>query len=187
MRLIGNIVSLVPLALDQIPDLLEYSSDPSLWTWWIRNPPVDEAAMRVEVELALARQAEGVRVPFAIYHNERREHVGSTSLWYIDPVKHSLEIGSTWLGVPFHGMGVNRECKDLLLAHAFDGLEMETVILQTDELNARSRRAIEKLGAVFQEVRKNDMVAWNGRVRSSVYYALTRESWDNARSFQLSL
>lgn len=173
----GPTVSLVPLSLDHVPDFLRYSADPTLWTWWLRPPPVDVATMRAEVELALAQQAAGARRPFAIFHRARGEHIGSTSLWNVDRTHRTVEIGSTWLAAPFHRTGINRECKKLLLAHTFDELGMNRVMLQTDALNERSRRAIEGLGAKLDGILREDKVTWNGRVRSSAVYSLLRSEW----------
>src|SRR5262245_20935049 len=142
----GRSVSLVPLSLDHLSDYLRYCGEASLWTWWLRKPPVDADGMRNEIELALAQQQGGLRVPFSIFHNERKEHNSSTSLLHMDPVHRSIEIGSTWLALPFHRTGVNRECKELLLTYVFENLGMHRVVLQTDALNLRSRGAIEKLG-----------------------------------------
>ena len=177
MILIGATVSLVPLSLNHLADLLVYSREPELWTWWLRRPPMDEPAMRAEIDLALRQEASGERIPFAVYHQARKEHIGSTSLWHIDPVQGSLEIGSTWLGLPFHRSGINRECKALLLRHAFVDLGMDRVVLQTDELNLRSRRAIEQIGGKLEGILRQDKVAWDGRVRSSVVYSIVPSQW----------
>jgi hypothetical protein len=52
--------------------------------------------MRLEVELALAQQRDGQRVPFSIFHHARGEHIGSTSLWHIDRVNL---LSGDWLDV----------------------------------------------------------------------------------------
>ena len=57
------------------------------------------------------------------------------------PQHRSIEIGSSWLGLEFHGTGINRECKDLLLGYAFNDLGVNRIVLNTDVLNLRSRRA----------------------------------------------
>src|SRR6478735_7405382 len=88
-ELIAESVSLVPLSLAHVDDFARYSCDASLWTWWLRKPPIDEEGMRQEVELALAQQRSGQRVPFSIFHHARQEHIGSTSLWHIDKVNLS--------------------------------------------------------------------------------------------------
>jgi RimJ/RimL family protein N-acetyltransferase len=55
------------------------------------------------------------------------------------------------------------------------------VCLKTDERNAKSRRAIERLGAVFEGVRRSDMPAQDGSVRSSAYYSIVRAEWPDVR------
>jgi RimJ/RimL family protein N-acetyltransferase len=55
------------------------------------------------------------------------------------------------------------------------------VCLKTDERNARSRRAIERLGAVFEGVRRADMPAQDGSVRSSAYYSIVPAEWPIVR------
>ena len=173
----GITIALVPLSIEHVDDFLKHSSDPTLWTWWLRKPPIDAATMRSDVEFALIQQKSGLRIPFSIFHLGRKEHIGSTSLWQVDTTHRSLEIGFTWLGAAFHGTGINQECKSLLLAYSFLELGMNRVSLQTDELNQRSRRAIEKLGAKLDGVLREDKVAWNGRVRSSVIYSILRSEW----------
>ena len=58
---------------------------------------------------------------------------------------------------------------------------MHRVCLKTDERNARSRRAIERLGAVFEGVRRSDMPAQDGAVRSSAYYSIVPAEWPVVR------
>jgi RimJ/RimL family protein N-acetyltransferase len=138
---------------------------------------VNEDTMTVEIELALSQQKSGFRIPFSIFHLARKEYIGSTSLWNLDRVHKTLEIGSTWLGTEFQRKGINGESKELLLRHAFANLGMNRVVLQTDELNQRSRRAIEKLGARLEGISRQDKIAWNGRVRSSAIYSILRKEW----------
>ena len=173
----GTNVALVPLSLEHVSDFLRYSSDPTLWTWWRRQPPVDAATMRNEVEAALAQQKSGRRLPFSIFHLARKECIGSTSLLHIDTMNRSVEIGSTWLASAFHKSGINRECKDLLLTYAFTKLGMNRVAMQTDELNLRSRRAIEMLGAKLDGILREDKITWNGRRRSSAVYSILKSEW----------
>jgi RimJ/RimL family protein N-acetyltransferase len=180
----GRTITLVPLSRDHVSDFLRYCGEVSLWAWWLRKPPVDADGMRSEVEAALAQQKSGHRIPFAIFHREREEHIGSTSLWHIDRAHRSVEIGSTWLALPFHRSGINRECKELLLTYAFEELNMNRVVLQTDELNLRSRRAIEKLGAKLEGVMREDKVVWDGRARSSAFYSILAREWKPNQSPQ---
>jgi RimJ/RimL family protein N-acetyltransferase len=173
----GITVALVPLSIEHVDGLLKHASDPTLWTWWLRKPPIDMETMLSEVESALIQQKNGLRIPFSILHLGRNEYIGSTSLLHPDTTHHSVEIGATWLGAAFHGTGINQECKSLLLAYSFLELGMNRVALQTDELNGRSRAAIEKLGAKLDGILRDDKIVWNGRLRSSAIYSILRSEW----------
>jgi len=183
LHLDGATVSLVPLTLSHLPDLARHGSDPALWTWWIREPPVDPDRMQREIELALNLKSRGERLPFGILHRESNACIGTTSYLAFDARHRSVEIGATWLATAYQGGTVNRECKALLLAHAFERLGVHRVVLQTDALNRRSRRAIEKLGAQLDGVLRDDRIVWDGRVRSSAVYSLLRAEWSGVPKF----
>ena len=68
-----------------------------------------------------------------------------------------------------------------MLAHAFDVWQVHRVSLRTDERNAVSRRAIERLGAMFEGVRRADLPAPDGSVRNSAYYSIVRAEWSGVR------
>lgn len=170
-------IKLIPLALSHCEDFMRYAKDPTLWTWWLRNPPSDLAQMQHEVQTALDQQAQEIRIPYAIYHFASDTLIGSTSFLNINNTHKTLEIGATWLATPFQKSTINRECKDLLINHAFNALAMNRVVLQTDELNTRSRRAIEKLGARFEGIARHDRIVWDGRIRSTAVYSILSEEW----------
>jgi len=140
----------------------------------------------------MADRDEGRRVPFAIVWHDRL--VGSTS--YLDPQRwrwpagsplqrtdrpDAVEIGATWLAASAQRTRCNTEAKYLMLSHAFDVWQVYRVSLKTDERNTKSRRAIERLGALFEGVRRADMPAQDGSVRSSAYYSIMRGEWPDVR------
>jgi len=174
-------IELIPLELDHAEALLPYAQDPSLWTWWARTPPLTLALMQQEIQLALVQQVQGTRLPYAIRHRDSCALIGSTSFMQISTANKSIEIGGTWLATAYQRTSVNRECKTLLLDYAFHELGMNRVALQTDALNTRSRRAIEKLGATFEGILRDDRIVWDGRVRSSAYFSILRGEWPQKR------
>ena len=91
------------------------------------------------------------------------------------------EIGSTWLAASVQRSGVNTEAKRLLLTHAFETWELLRVTLKTDARNIRSRRAIERIGARFEGVRRAHLLATDGSVRDSAYYSIVRAEWPEVR------
>ena len=62
-----------------------------------------------------------------------------------------------------------------------DVWQVYRVSLKTDERNTKSRRAIERLGALLEGVRRADMPAQDGSVRSSAYYSIMRGEWPDVR------
>jgi len=158
---------------------------------YTRVPDGVEDAKRY-IELALVDHEAGRRIPFAIIWHDRV--VGSTS--YLDVQRwrwpagsppqradhpDAVEIGATWLAASAQRTRCNTEAKHLLLSHAFDVWQVHRVALKTDERNARSRRAIERLGAMFEGIRRGDMPGQDGSVRSSAYYSIMRAEWPAVR------
>jgi len=92
-----------------------------------------------------------------------------------------VEIGATWLAASAQRTRCNTEAKLLMLAHAFDVWQVHRVSLKTDARNMTSRRAIERLGARLEGVRRADMPGSDGSVRDSAYYSIVRAEWPEVR------
>ena len=107
---------------------------------------------------------------------------GMTRFHSIERAHRRLEIGYTWLGVPYLGGGRNAEAKLLLLDHAFDTLGAHRVEFKTDALNARSQAALTAIGATREGTLRRHVVLDNGRVRDSVYFSITWDEWPDAPS-----
>ena len=187
----GETVTLRPLSVADAAALAAAAAESRQSYQFTRVPNGVEEAGRY-VELALADRDAGHRLPFAIVWRDRV--VGSTS--YLDIQRwrwpagsphqrtdrpDSVEIGSTWLAASAQRTRCNTEAKHLLLSHAFDGWEVHRVCLKTDERNAQSRRAIERLGARFEGLRRADVPAQDGSVRTSAYYSIVRAEWPAVR------
>jgi len=158
---------------------------------YTRVPDGEEDA-RGYIATALGDRATGRRLPLAIVWQGRI--VGSTS--YLDlqhwrwppgsPHQRAgdpdvVEIGATWLSASAQRTRCNTEAKRLMLSHAFDVWRVHRVALKTDERNAKSRRAIERLGARFEGVRRADMPGQDGSVRGSAYYSIVQAEWPDVR------
>jgi RimJ/RimL family protein N-acetyltransferase len=66
------------------------------------------------------------------------------------------------------------------LEHAFDELGCLVVGWRTDNLNARSQAAIERLGARKDGVIRRQQLRRDGTVRDTVMYSVTLEEWREA-------
>jgi RimJ/RimL family protein N-acetyltransferase len=184
----GQTVALRPLAIGDAAAIAAAASESRERFSYIRVPDGVEEAQRY-IEVALADREVGRRLPFVIAWNgrvvsyldlQRWRWPAGSSLQRTDR-PDAVEIGSTWLAASAQRTRCNTEAKYLLLAHAFDVWQVHRISLRTDERNAVSRRAIERLGAMFEGVRRADLPAPDGSVRNSAYYSIVRAEWSDVR------
>ena len=188
----GPTVTLRPLAIADAGALAVAAAESRQHYIYTRVPEGIGEAERY-IAAALRDRDGGQRMPFVTLWHDRA--VGSTS--YLDiqqwrwpegsPLQRTdrpdaLEIGATWLSDSAQRTRCNTEAKYLMLTHAFEVWGVHRVALKTDERNARSRRAIERLGAKLDGVRRADMPGQDGSVRSSAYYSIVRAEWPAVRA-----
>ena len=176
VTLSGTLVRLEPLTLGAVPELWAVAQDPVLWRWTLADIRSQDD-LQAYVAEALAAQAQGTALPFVTRLQADGRAVGSTRYANIDLTHRRLEIGWTWLGREWQRSGVNRECKFLLLEHAFEVLGCGRVEFKTDALNAQSRRALAGIGAVEEGTMRSHQITASGRVRDSVYFSIIAAEW----------
>jgi RimJ/RimL family protein N-acetyltransferase len=137
----------------------------------------------LEAYIAAAAEAagRGTEQPFFIRDRETGAPLGTTRYMTISRNDRNLEIGHTWLGRRAWRTRVNTECKFLLLRHAFEQLRVMRVQFKTDARNARSRAAIERIGAKFEGILRNHMLVRGGVVRDSAYYSVIDTEWPQVK------
>jgi RimJ/RimL family protein N-acetyltransferase len=151
---------------------------------WTSVPLPDDVAHYVATSTAVDRAGE--RVVFAQIRVSDGQAVGCTS--YLEhrcwPGREELcavEIGATWLAASAQRTGINTEAKLLLLEHAFETWRVARVDLKTDARNARSRAAIERLGARFEGVLRSwspsRAAGEEGLLRDSAMYSIVAAEW----------
>jgi RimJ/RimL family protein N-acetyltransferase len=129
---------------------------------------------------ALAEQARGSRVAFAVRRLSDGRVVGTTSYLNIRREHRGCEIGATFYHPDVRASVVNPECKRLMLANVFGEGALRVEIV-TDARNQRSQAAIAKLGAVREAVLRRHKVTWTGHIRDTVMYAITDLDWPQVR------
>ena len=197
VSLTGTHVALVPLTMAHVPDLVAAASvsRASYGLTWVPDSP--EAA-RLYVEAALESHGRGEALPFATVDRGTNRIIGSTRFGNIerwrwpepfragrqreDGLPDAVEIGWTWLAADAQRTRINTEAKLLMLTHAFEIWRVHRVALRTDERNARSRAAIERLGAKLDGILRAHMPAYDGQVRSTASYSIVATGWDSVRS-----
>jgi RimJ/RimL family protein N-acetyltransferase len=159
-RLAGELVEVRPLRADDFEALFDAASDPLIWD---QHPDDRHLPERFRVFFDEHLASGGA---LAVLDRRSGRVVGTTRFHGHDPGRDEVEIGWTFLRRSHWGGAVNGELKGLLLEHAFRSVE--TVVFLVHAGNLRSRRAVEKLGAVE-----------SGERRGMVLYALRRELWSD--------
>lgn len=176
----GQTVRLRPLTGADGDRLHQAFQDPDLWTWQGHHP---QSRQETEewLQAALASAAQQLEVPFLI-ETQTGQLAGSTR--YMDLRWHDagVEIGWTMVFAPFRRSRVNTEVKYLLLCRAFDELGLARVQLKTDALNARSRAAIERIGARFEGVLRSHKRRSNGTLRDTAFFSILAEEWPGVKA-----
>jgi RimJ/RimL family protein N-acetyltransferase len=196
VRLADDVVTLEPLTPEHAERLWQAAAGPRD-TFTLSRVPATLQATREYIEGALAELTRGVSVPFATCDARSGRVVGSTRFMTIErwtwapayPAEQrasdcadALEIGSTWLAPAVQRTAINTHAKLLMLTHAFESWEVRRVTLKTDARNARSRAAIERLGAHFDGVLRGHMPAFDGAVRDTAFYSIVANEWPAVRA-----
>lgn len=177
----GQIVELVPLERSHFPELEILSKNKGIWEFYVLDGS-DSKRFLGTLDSAMMEKEKGRQLPFVIFHKQHKKLIGGTRLFFdVAPMHKKIEIGWTWLHPDYWASAVNLDCKLLLLTFCFEKLGAIRVQLKTDENNIRSRKAIEKIGARFEGVLRNEMLRDNGTKRNSAYYSIIDTEWQSVK------
>jgi RimJ/RimL family protein N-acetyltransferase len=176
--LTGETFQLEPLRQEHAQGLYNRGRSADDWRYMPRACFIDMADTRQWIDEAI--EAPG-QLPFAIVEKAKNKVIGSTRYLNIRPEHRSLEIGWTWLGQQWQRTAANTEAKLLLLSHAFDRLGCVRVEFKTDARNARSQRALERIGATREGVLRKHMIVQGNFARDSVYFSVIDSDWPEVR------
>ncbi len=177
----GHGVRLEPLEPAHEDGLAAAAADGRLWELWYTSVPGPGETRRYIAD-ALAGQLAGQMLPWVVRDVGSGDIVGTTRYHDILPSVDRVEIGYTWYAARCQRTHVNTACKLLLFEHAFDALGCKVVGLRTDNLNLRSQRAIEALGARRDGVLRHHRARRDGTVRDTVMYSILAAEWPDVKS-----
>ena len=97
------------------------------------------------------------------------------------PAGATWRCGYTRQAASAHRPGTNTEATLLMPAHAFEQWGCRRVCFRATWFNHPSRRAIERLGAVFEGRIRNDRIMRTGEVTDTAQYSITDGDWPAVR------
>jgi RimJ/RimL family protein N-acetyltransferase len=165
--LVGESVLLRPIRAEDFAALHEVASDPLLWAQHPAHDRWQEEAFRLYFDtwflrgggLLIAERPTGRTIGASCYSLEGR-------------LPGEVEIGWTFLARGHWGGSTNREVKALMIRHALRSFER--VIFRVAETNLRSRRALEKIGAVLTG--RREPIEIGGAAVTHLVYAVGRDA-----------
>ena len=162
--LTGELLELRPLRQDDWAALFAVASDPLIWE---QHPDSD----RYKEDVFRQFFADALNSGGALVAIDRAtgQIIGSSRYHAFDATERLVEIGWTFLARRYWGGRYNGEMKRLMLAHAFKTVDQVTFVIGPE--NRRSRRAVEKIGAVYLHV------APDAKGRERVVYVLTKTAF----------
>lgn len=162
----GAILRARPLHASDFDALFAAASDPGIW----ELHPVPDRYTRSKFEIYFQT---GIVSNGALVVEDRNtgEIIGSSRFTAHDPIARKVEIGYTFLVRNHWGKGANKELKSLMLAHAFQHVNLVEFVVGVR--NLRSRAAMEKIGGKL--VRTLVEREPEGDMRESVVYVIAKE------------
>lgn len=164
--LTGTSLLLRPLRPDDLEALWSVARDPLVWA----QHPDQTRHTRDGFERFFANAVAGGAL--AVVDRASGRIIGSTRYYEWQPALREMAVGYTFLAREFWGGSANREMKQLLIAHAAP--HVDAIWFHVGKQNLRSRRAMEKIGAVaaFEAQRPQ-----NGEMVDFIYYRIEPRAW----------
>lgn len=136
-----------PLRVGDFDQLYAVAADPLLWEQHPDRKRWRESFFRTYFDDHLASGG-----ALSVVDRATGKLIGATRYDNHDPATSEVEIGWTFLARPYWGGAYNADLKRVMLEHAFQ--YVETVVFLIGAQNLRSRRAVEKLGAIESGTRR---------------------------------
>lgn len=176
----NEFLRLEPLAERHRAPLRAAGDDPDLWRYAIVNQHGADFDAWFDNRLSMMESAGDLT--FAVFPSEGNAPVGSSSYLEVSLPHKRLEIGWTWYAKSVWASVVNPACKHLMMTHGFEALALNRIEFKLDATNERSYRAVERLGAVFEGVRRGHMIMPDGRIRDSAYFSVLSGEWPSVKA-----
>jgi RimJ/RimL family protein N-acetyltransferase len=164
-HLTGELLEVRPLRPEDWESLFAVASDPLIWE---QHPAHDR--YKEEVFREFFREALESGGALVVIDRETQKIIGSSRYFRFDSREREIEIGWTFLARSHWGGKYNGELKRLMLDHAFKFVE--SVVFLIGPTNVRSQKALEKIGGVRTERRRETNL--HGKIVEHVVYQIKK-------------
>jgi RimJ/RimL family protein N-acetyltransferase len=173
-----DIVLMCPLQKDDFDNLLPIAlHEPETWKYSLVTA-AGEDGLKNYMNIAFAEKEKEKEYPFIVFDKRTNEYAGSTRFYDINIPFKTVQLGYTWYGKKFHGTGLNKHCKFLLLSFAFEKMGMERVEFRADNNNARSIAAMKSLGCKVDGILRSNMPTREENIRrDSIVLSILKNEW----------
>lgn len=167
-HLSGKLLRTRPLATEDFEVLYAAANDPLIWE---QHPD----PMRYQRNTFQRYFDSGIKSKgcLVIEDINTGEVIGSSRYYDFSEDKKEITIGFTFLKRTHWGGNFNRELKHLMLTYAFTFAE--TVLFDVGSENQRSRKALEKIGAIL--IRQHEKMGPQGEKILAVTYSLKKKDF----------
>lgn len=170
-------VRLEPLQESHFTNLFtETLQNPEIWKY-SSQLAIGEENFRNYIQFTLKNREKLTEYAFVVFDKRTNEYAGSTRFYDIQLANKTLQLGYTWYGKEFHGTGLNKQCKYLLLEFAFEKMNIDRVEFRADNANERSKAAMKSIGCKVDGVLRSNMTKLDGTRRDSIILSILRDEW----------
>ena len=161
--LVGDTIALRPVCANDFEPLYAAASDPKIW----EQHPQPTRYQRDIFENSFFKGALASGSAFVVIDKASDRIIGSSRYYEWDAQNAEIAIGFTFLACSHWGGATNAEMKKLMLRHAFQWVKVVWLHIGTD--NWRSRKAAEKIGAIYTHKEEKEI---NGVIRETAFYKI---------------
>jgi RimJ/RimL family protein N-acetyltransferase len=172
-------VLLRPLEKTDIPFLIPFAiHEPEIWQF-SSNPIGGEEGMQRYIDFAVEQRLRQLEYPFIIFDKSAGTYAGSSRFYDIKLNNLTTQLGYTWQGKNFQRTGLNKHCKLLMLAYAFETWGLERVEFRANVKNERSINAMKAIGCTVEGILRSETASATGGRRDSIVLSILKEEWYN--------
>jgi N-acetyltransferase len=167
-RLEGMLIAMRPMTESDFEPLYTVASDPLIWELHPTHERWQRSVFRANIDEANAEKGGLVAI-----NKATNSIIGFSRYSQIAVGPNDIEIGWSFLARDYWGGVYNRDMKAIMVAHALNSFDR--VIFRVGETNARSRRAMEKIGGV--RIEWDEVLPIFGRNAVYIAYEIRRDAF----------